>query len=106
MKAKSTVAGFFSYVRADDEFENRRISRLRERLKKAIRFHSGRKEFHIFQDWKDIGWGEPSERIIAKSIETRSYYFLLLPRHSSPAKPVVRKYCPSRDIRPSLAEMT
>ena len=50
MKAKSTIAGFFSYVHADDEFENGRISKLRERLERAIRFYSGLREFRIFQD--------------------------------------------------------
>jgi hypothetical protein len=53
MKAKPTIAAFLSCVRADDEYENGRISRLRERLEKAIRFHSDLREFQIFQDWKD-----------------------------------------------------
>ena len=50
MNGKPTIAGFFSYVHADDEFENGRISRLRERLEQAIRFYSGLREFRIFQD--------------------------------------------------------
>jgi F-box protein 11 len=69
MTAKPTTAAFFSYVRADDEFEQGRISRLRERLEKAIHFYWGRREFRIFQDWKDIGFGQRWEKVIAESIE-------------------------------------
>src|SRR6267378_1013419 len=75
MKAKSTIAGFFSYVHADDEFENGRISKLRERLERAIRFYSGLREFRIFQDWQDIEWGQRWEKMIAESIENSIVLF-------------------------------
>jgi F-box protein 11 len=75
MKAKPTIAAFLSYVRADDEYENGRISRLRERLEKAIRFHSGLREFRIFQDWKDIGLGQRWEKVIGESIENSLVLF-------------------------------
>jgi hypothetical protein len=45
MKGKPTVAGFLSYVHADDDYEKDRISKLRERLEQLIRFHSGLREF-------------------------------------------------------------
>jgi TIR domain len=52
------LGGFWSYVRADDEHEKGRITRLRERLERSICFYSGLREFRIFLDRKDIGWGQ------------------------------------------------
>jgi parallel beta-helix repeat protein len=86
MKGKPTVAGFFSYVHADDEFEKGRISKLRERLERAIRFFSGLGEFRIFQDWQDIDWGQQWERVIAQSIENSIVLFpIITPSYFSSA---------------------
>ena len=69
MKAKPIIAGFLSYVHADDEYDNGRISRLRQRLELAIRVHSGFREFTVFQDREGIGWGQRWQKVIAESID-------------------------------------
>jgi F-box protein 11 len=61
--------GFWSYARADDEHEMGRISRLRDRLERSIRFYSGIREFRIFLDRKDIGWGQKWARHLSESLE-------------------------------------
>lgn len=61
------LAGFWSYTRCDDKYEKGRIARLRERLEESIRFVTGA-DFPIFQDRKDIGWGENWERRITESL--------------------------------------
>jgi parallel beta-helix repeat protein len=54
-------AAFFSYVRADDV--DGKLSEFRARLSGEVRVQLGR-EFPIFQDREDIGWGQQwSERI-------------------------------------------
>ena len=52
----TTPSGFFSYARFDDEYEEKRLTRLRERLEGAIRAHTGMK-IDIFQDRK-LAWGD------------------------------------------------
>ncbi len=63
------AAGFWSYVHSDDEHENGRIVRLRQRLERSIRFYSGIREFRIFLDGKDIGWGQKWVRRLSESLE-------------------------------------
>ncbi|CCG09408.1 Serine/threonine protein kinase [Pararhodospirillum photometricum DSM 122] len=62
------LAGFWSYTRFDDDHEGGRITRLRERLERSIRFVTGA-DLPIFQDRKDIGFGENWERRITKSLD-------------------------------------
>ena len=62
------AAGFWSYVHFDDEHEKGRITRLRERLERSIQFHSGIRDFRIFQDRNDIGWGERWAERLAESL--------------------------------------
>jgi F-box protein 11 len=69
MVPKPVVAGFWSYVHLDDEHENGRITRLRERLERSIRFYSGHRDFRIFVDRRDIGWGERWAQVIAGSLD-------------------------------------
>lgn len=53
----SDPVAFLSYVRADDEHERGRITALRARLEGEVRMQTG-KPFSIFQDRKDISWGQ------------------------------------------------
>jgi len=48
---------FLSYVRSDDEHENGRLTQFCERLSAEVKMQTG-EEFHIFQDRKDIKWGQ------------------------------------------------
>lgn len=49
---------FLSYVRSDDEHENGRLTQFCERLSAEVKMQTGGEEFHIFQDIKDIKWGQ------------------------------------------------
>ncbi len=75
---KRIVAGFWSYVNLDDDYESGRITRLRDRLERSIRFYSGNREFRIFQDRRDIGWGEKWADVIAGSLEHALLLFPVL----------------------------
>jgi hypothetical protein len=50
-------AAFFSYVHADNEYENGQILELCDRIEGAIRMHTGW-SLSIFRDRHDIAWGE------------------------------------------------
>ena len=65
MVQQRTAAGFWSYVHSDDRYENGRITLLRARLEEAVHFYSGAADFRIFQDRRDIGWGEKWKRVIS-----------------------------------------
>ena len=54
---KSLPAAFLSYSHFDDEYEGGRITELRKRLAQEVKFHTAQ-EFLIFQDRKDIKWGQ------------------------------------------------
>jgi hypothetical protein len=69
MVQQRIAAAFWSYVHADDEHENGRITRLRERLERSIQFQSGIRDFRIFQDRRDIGWGQKWQGFISGSLE-------------------------------------
>jgi len=68
-------AGFMSYVRTDDAHENGRISDLRQRLEGEIRLQAGDNTFHIFQDRKDIAWGQQWEQRINESLDVVTFLF-------------------------------
>lgn len=53
----SQPAAFFSYSRFDDQHEGGKLTQLRERLSAEVQFQTS-EEFLIFQDRKDIAWGQ------------------------------------------------
>jgi cobaltochelatase CobT len=55
--AASEPIAFLSYVRAGDDHDHGRITKLRARLEGEVRMHTG-KTFKIYQDKKDLKWGE------------------------------------------------
>lgn len=69
-----TFAGFWSYTHFDDEHEDERITRLRGRIERSIRFATGT-EIPIFQDRKDIGWGQKWKRCIDASLDETGLLF-------------------------------
>lgn len=52
---------FMSYVNLDDQHENGLITQFREHLSRAVRMQTG-EAFEIFQDRKDIAWGQQCQR--------------------------------------------
>src|SRR5205823_5053044 len=65
-------AAFLSYVHADDQHELGRLTQFRQRLEGEVRLHIGRK-FEIFQDRKDIRWGENWRRRIEDALDTTTF---------------------------------
>jgi len=66
-----------SYVRFDDEHEDGRLTRFRERLSGEVRIQTG-EAFEIFQDRKDIAWGQQWKRRIEESIDTVTFLIPVL----------------------------
>jgi parallel beta-helix repeat protein len=63
---------FMSYVWLDDRHENERLSEFRNRLAGEIRIQTG-SAFHIFQDRKDVGWGEQWKQRIEESLDAATF---------------------------------
>lgn len=66
---------FLSYVRKDDKYAL--LSTFRERLSEEIRLQTG-EDFSIFQDWKDIGWGQNWRKRIAESLDDAVFFIPIL----------------------------
>src|SRR5437764_11340556 len=67
----NTQAGFLSYVREDDQYEQGRITEISKLLSGAVRMQSG-ELFPIIQDI-DIDWGEQWMERIEKSIDSVTF---------------------------------
>ena len=65
-KQKPKPAAFMSYVHSDDEYG--RLTEFRERLSYEVRVQIG-EEFLIFQDRKDILWGQNWKKRIEESLD-------------------------------------
>ncbi|CAG0961345.1 hypothetical protein METP3_00846 [Methanosarcinales archaeon] len=59
---------FLSYVRSDDENENGRLTLFCERLSAEVKMQTG-EEFPIFQDRKDIKWGQSWKERIENTLD-------------------------------------
>lgn len=69
--SKQPIA-FLSYVRMDDIHENGRLTELRDRLSGEIRMQTG-EAFEIFQDRKDIAWGQQWKQRIEESLDSVTF---------------------------------
>jgi len=70
-------AAFMSYVRRDDQHENRRLTEFRERLSGEVGLQTG-EEFPIFQDSNDIAWGEQWRQRIEESVNAATFLIPML----------------------------
>jgi len=70
-------AAFMSYVRRDDQHENRRLTEFRERLSGEVGLQTG-EEFKIFQDSSDIAWGEQWRQRIEESVDAATFLIPML----------------------------
>jgi formylglycine-generating enzyme required for sulfatase activity len=66
-----------SYARFDDENDGAYLTDLRERLSREVRAYTGR-PFHIFQDTKDIPWGQPFAQRIDTALATITFFIPIL----------------------------
>ncbi|TAA74373.1 MAG: F-box protein 11 [Candidatus Electronema aureum] len=61
-----------SYVNLDDQHENGLITQFREHLSRAVRMQTG-EAFEIFQDRKDIAWGQQWQERINGSLDATTF---------------------------------
>ena len=78
LPGKRTVAGFWSYAHLDDEYDEGRITRLRDRLGKGIQVYSGIRNFRIIQDRNDIPWGSNWAQFIRESLADSLVLFAIV----------------------------
>jgi parallel beta-helix repeat protein len=71
------AAAFMSYVRQNDQHENRRLTEFRERLSGEVHLQTG-EEFPIFQDSNDIAWGEQWRQRIEESVDAATFQIPML----------------------------
>ena len=65
----STPAAFLSYARLDDENSEGQLSALRDLLEREMQSITGDQGFRIFQDQKDVAWGQQWQSRIDESID-------------------------------------
>jgi len=67
-----TALAFMSYVNLDDQHEQGRLTRFRECLSGEVRMQTG-EAFDIFQDRKDIAWGQQWQERINQSLDAVTF---------------------------------
>jgi hypothetical protein len=72
-----TPQGFMSYTRFDDSHDAGYLSQLRERLSNEVWVQSGA-AFAIFQDTKDIEWGQQFAQRIAETLKSVIFFIPIL----------------------------
>src|SRR5713226_3240591 len=75
MPAEKKPIAFMSYASVDDPYG--RLTQFRERLSREVRQVTG-KDFEIFQDRKDIKWGQQWRARIEGSLETVTFLIAIL----------------------------
>jgi hypothetical protein len=65
-------AAFMSYVNFDDTHEDGRLTEFCRRLSGEVRMQTG-EEFRIFQDRKDIAWGQQWQHRIDESLDAATF---------------------------------
>jgi len=67
-----TALAFMSYVNLDDQHENGRLTQFREQLSGEVRMQTG-EPFEIFQDRKDIAWGQQWQKRVNESLDAITF---------------------------------
>jgi parallel beta-helix repeat protein len=70
-------AAFMSYVRFNDEHDDGQLSAFRERLSTEVRAQTG-EEFAIFQDRKDIAWGQSWQQRIDETLDAVTLLLVII----------------------------
>lgn len=80
MRADSPIA-FMSYARLDDKYTEGHLTGFRERLEGAVRLHTGRNPFEIFQDKIHLRFGDNWKRRIKESLDEAMFFIpIITPR--------------------------
>ncbi|WP_417912933.1 right-handed parallel beta-helix repeat-containing protein [Candidatus Electronema sp. TJ] len=72
-----TALAFMSYVNEDNRHDNGWMTQFRERLSGEVRMHTG-EPFDIFQDRKDIAWGQQWQERINQSLDAVTFLIPIL----------------------------
>jgi F-box protein 11 len=72
IRVSRTALAFMSYVNLDDQHEQGRLTQFRERLSGEVRMQTG-EPFDIFQDRKDIAWGQQWQERINHSLDAVTF---------------------------------
>jgi F-box protein 11 len=72
MSNGETPIAFLSYVWEDDEHEGGKIGQFRDQLSREVRMQTG-EEFPIFQDRRDLKWGENWQARIEDAIDAVTF---------------------------------
>ncbi len=67
-----TPLAFLSYVNLDDQYDKRNLTQFRERLIGEVRMQTG-EPFDIFQDRKDIAWGQQWHERLETSLDAVTF---------------------------------
>jgi parallel beta-helix repeat protein len=70
-------AAFMSYARFNDEHDDGQLSAFRERLSTEVRAQTG-EEFPIFQDRKDIAWGQSWQQRIDEALDAVTLLLVII----------------------------
>jgi hypothetical protein len=70
-------AAFMSYARFNDQNDDGWVSEFRERLSAEVRVQLG-EEFPIFQDRKDIAWGQSWQKRIDEALDTATLLVVII----------------------------
>jgi F-box protein 11 len=80
-------AAFFSYVHADDEHDNGRLTWLRQTLEGEVQTITGQ-SFELFQDYEGIHWGQKWEERLNSALDGSTFLIVVVtPRYLN------SKYC-------------
>jgi surface antigen len=71
-KVNRKPIAFLSYVNLDDQHDQGRLTQFRERLSGEVRMHTG-EAFNIFQDRKDIAWGQQWQERLDTSLAATTF---------------------------------
>jgi parallel beta-helix repeat protein len=66
--AERNPVAFMSYLHRVDQHDRGRLTELRERLEGEVQLYTGEEDFAIFQDRKDIRWGQQWQMCIEDSL--------------------------------------
>ena len=75
--ADQSPRAFMSYTRIDDQRDGGRITNLREQLSGEVQMQTG-KPFEIFQDVRDIEWGQSAKARIETSLDEVTFLIPIL----------------------------
>ena len=68
---------FVSYARFDDQHDDGWVSEFCKRLSGEVRMQTG-EQFSIFQDRKDIAWGQNWQKRIGQALDTVTLLLVIL----------------------------